>query len=347
MYTNERVDCRLPAGLFCIGDFRQKQGSFARREGKSMDEQKANSKTVRVEPLQFQPSNSLHLDDDIFSSSEALLPALAHVPQIAAADRTVLITGEAGTGTELVARAIHRLSHRSSKAFVRVNCAEVSPHLLASRLGLQKRSLSPATQPRPGRFNPANGGTIFLEGIGELSPEAQLTLLRILQAIEGEPADGEHSNRLDVRVIAATDRDLQAATADGTFLSDLFDRLNGIQIKVPALRERKEDIPILARYFLTRHAGRTGKTLPNLTRAAMDLLKSYSWPHNMRELQSVMELVVVLCEAEDLSADAKWMPGETIPARTFARSIPDDPPLSGQELLGAALAQMLAVIPSC
>jgi DNA-binding NtrC family response regulator len=306
MQTNERLACHHGAEL-CISDFRHKQGNFAQRCGGATSEQKRKSNSVREKPLPFQQAiDSSQLDEDSFSSSEALLPALVYVPRVAATDCTVLITGEMGTGTELVARAIHRLSHRSPQAFVRVNCAAIPPERMASELlGRQKDSRSQATQPRPGRFQLAEGGTIFLEGIADLSAQAQLSLLRVLQEIESEPAG-------NVRLIAATIRDLPAATANGTFRSDLFDRLNGIPIKLPPLRERKEDIPMLVRYFLTRYAGRAGKKLPSLTRPAMDLLQSYPWPGNMRELQRVMERFVSFREAESFSVAAKCISGESI-----------------------------------
>jgi len=292
MQTNEQLACRPGAGL-CISSFRHKQGNFAQRCGGAMSRQKRKSNDFREEPLHFQQDiESSQLDEDIFGSSEALLPALAHVPRVAATDCTVLITGEIGTGTELVARAIHRLSHRSPQAFVRANCAAILPERIASELlGRQKGIRSQVTQPRRGRFQLAGGGTIFLEGIGDLSAKAQLALLHVLQEMESEPAGG-------VRLVAATNRDLAAATANGTFIRDLFDRLNGIPIRVPPLRERKDEIPMLARYFLTRYAGRAGKKLPSPTRPAVDLLRSYPWPGNMRELQRVMELFVSMCEPE-------------------------------------------------
>ncbi len=282
MQTNEQLACRHGAGL-CISGYRHKQGNFAQRCGGATSREKRKSNDFR----------DSQLDEDIFGSSEALLPALVHVPRVAATDCTVLITGEIGTGTELVATAIHRLSHRSPQAFVRANCAAILPERMASELlGRQKGSRPQVTQPRPGRFQLAGGGTIFLEGIGDLSAKAQLALLPVLQEMEFESAGG-------VRLVATTNRDLAAATASGTFSSDLFDRLNGIPIKVPPLRERKEDIPMLARYFLTRYAGRAGKKLPSPTRSAMDLLQSYPWPGNMRELQRVMELFVSLCESKN------------------------------------------------
>ena len=249
---------------------------------------------MKQEPLLFQQDiDSSQRDEEIFGSSEALLPALAYVPRVAATDYTVLITGEIGTGKELVARAIHKLSHRSSRAFVRANCAAIPRERIASELlGCLKGSWSQATQPRPGRFQLAEGGTIFLEGIADLSAQAQVSLLRVLQEIESDPSP-------KVRLIAATDRDLPAATANGTFRRDLFDRLNRIAIKIPPLRERKADIPMLARYFLNRYAGQAGKRLPSLTRPAMDLLQSYPWPGNMRELQRVIERLVRFFEEEE------------------------------------------------
>ena len=176
MQTNEQLACRHGAGLFCISDFRHRQGNLARRCGRATSEQKRKSNNVREEPLSFQQDIGSQLDEDIFGSSEALLPALVCVPHVAATDCTVLITGETGTGTELVARAIHRLSYRSPRAFVRVNCAAIPPERIASELlGRQKDSRSQATQPRPGRFQLAEGGTIFLEGIADLSAQAQLS----------------------------------------------------------------------------------------------------------------------------------------------------------------------------
>lgn len=294
MQTNRQLKSRHTAELFCISDFWHKQGNGAERSRRATGAQKPNSNNVREKPLHLlQSIDSWQLDEDIFGSAEALLPALVYVPSAAATDSTVLITGEIGTGTELIARAIHRLSHRSPQAFLRVNCAAIPPERMASELlGHQKGSRSRATQPRPGHFQLAEGGTIFFEGLGNLSAEAQLALLRVLQEIESPPTGCDDSIRSDVRLIATTNRDLRAAAADGTFRSDLFDWLNGIPIKVPPLRERTGDIPILARYFLTRYAGRAGKKLPSLTRPAMDLLRSYPWPGNMRELQKVMERFV-------------------------------------------------------
>ena len=344
LQTNKQIACRHTAELFCISDFWHKQGNVAGRSGRATGAQKRNSNNVREEPLHLQQYlDSSQLDEDIFGSSEALLPALVYVPDLAATDCTVLITGENGTGTELVARAIHRLSYRSSRAFVRVNCAAIPPQLIASeQFGRQKGSWSQVTQPRPDRFQLAKGGTIFLEGLGDLSAEEQLALLRVLQEIESQPTGCDDSIRSDVRLIATTNRDLRAAVADGTFRSDLFDRLNGFRIKIAPLRERKEDIPMLARYFLNRYAARADKTLPSLTRPAMDLLQSYPWPGNIRELQRVMERFVSLCEAESFSVAAKCIPRESISERTSVRSVSGEVVPNEKEFLEDALSEMLA-----
>ena len=341
LQTNKQLKCRHTAELFCISDFWHKQGNVAGRSGRATGAQKRTSNNVREEPLHLQQYiDSSQLDEDIFGSSEALLPALVYVPNLAATDCTVLITGETGTGTELVARAIHRLSYRSPQAFVRVNCAAIPPERISSELlGRQKGSRSQATQPRPGRFQLAEGGTILLEGLGNLSAEAQLALLRVLQEIESQPTGCDDSIRSDVRLIATTNRDLRAALADGTFRSDLFDRLNGFPIKISPLRERKEDIPMLARYFLNRYAGRVDKTFPSLSKSAMDLLQSYPWPGNMRELQRVMERFVSLCEAESFSVAAKCIPRESISASI--RSVSGELVPNENEFLEDALMECL------
>jgi transcriptional regulator with GAF, ATPase, and Fis domain len=322
LQTNKQLKSRHTAELFCISDFWHKQGNGAERSRRATGAQKPNSNNVREEPLHLPQSiDSAQLDEDIFGSAEALLPALVYVPSAAATDCTVLITGEVGTGTELVARAIHRLSHRSPKAFLRVNCAAIPPERMASELlGRQKGSRSQAMQPRPDHFQLAEGGTIFLECLGNLSAEAQLALLRVLQEIESQSTGCDDSIGSDVRLIATTNRDLRVAATDGTFRSDLFDRLDGIPIKLPPLRERKEDIPMLARYFLTRYAGRAGKKLPSLTKSAMDLLQSYPWPGNLRELQRVMERFV-----------SQVVSGELVP--------------NDKEFLEFALMEMLAELP--
>ena len=219
---------------------------------------------------------------------------LARVAKVARTDSTVLITGETGTGKELVARAIHRRSARASRAFVSVNCAAVPRELIASELfGHEKGAFTGATQRRLGRFELAHGGTIFLDEVGELPMETQVALLRVLQEREFERVGGSASVRVDVRVVAATNRDLQAAIEAGTFRSDLFYRLNVFPIAVPALRERADDIPLLVEYFIDRYARKAGKTIRRVNKRTLDRLRSYPWPGNVRELQNVIERSVI------------------------------------------------------
>lgn len=335
------------ARLFCISDFRHKYGDLVRQYGRGTGERNQELQQARQECLTFpQEIVSSWVYEEIVASSEALRHALAYVPNVASTDCTILITGESGTGKELVARAVHKLSHRPPRAFVRVNCAEIAPHLIASELfGRQKSGRSPGTQPRPGRFQLAEGGTIFLDGIGELSAEAQQALLHILQEMESDSAGGDHLTRAKVRLIAASNRDLEAAIADGTFRRDLFYRLNTFPIELPSLRESKEDIPALVQCFLNHYAAISGKKISTLSSQAMALLQSYPWPGNLRELQCVMERFVSLWETKILSVDAKWIPWDSISARTSVSSISEGLVPNESELLEAALLEMVAVLP--
>jgi transcriptional regulator with GAF, ATPase, and Fis domain len=246
--------------------------------------------------------------DEIVGSSGALQKVLSLVSKVAPTDATVLVTGETGTGKELVARAIHRRSHRSSRAFVCVNCAAVPRDLIASELfGHEKGSFTGALQRRLGRFELAEGGTIFLDEVGELPAETQIALLRVLQEHEFERVGGTRSIRTNVRVIAATNRNLHAAIAAGTFRSDLFYRLNVFPIDMPPLRERREDIPVLVEYFVDHCARKVGKNIQGITKESLDLLRSYPWPGNIRELQNVIERSVIMCETENFSLDKTWL----------------------------------------
>ena len=246
--------------------------------------------------------------EEIVGTSPALQPVLARVAKVAPTDSTVLITGETGTGKELVARAIHRRSARGSRAFVSVNCAAVPRELIASELfGHEKGAFTGATQRRLGRFELAHGGTIFLDEVGELPMETQVALLRVLQEREFERVGGSASVRVDVRVIAATNRDLQAAIEAGTFRSDLFYRLNVFPIAVPALRERTDDIPMLVEYFIHRYASKAGKTIRRVNKRTLDLLHSYQWPGNVRELQNVIERSVIVCDTDEFTVDESWL----------------------------------------
>jgi len=246
--------------------------------------------------------------EEIVGISPALHAVLSRVSKVAPTDSTVLITGETGTGKELMARAVHKRSQRSSRAFVGVNCAAVPRDLIASELfGHEKGAFTGATQRRLGRFELAEGGTIFLDEIGELSTETQIALLRVLQEHEFGRVGGTGSIRTNARVIAATNRDLEEAIAAGTFRRDLFYRLNVFPIEVPPLRERQEDIPVLVDYFIDRYARKAGKSIRRVNKKSLELLQSYPWPGNIRELQNVIERSVILCETENFSVDESWL----------------------------------------
>src|SRR5271154_6098693 len=255
--------------------------------------------------------------EEIVGTSPALQAALSRVVKVAATDSTVLITGETGTGKELVARAIHRRSNRASRAFVSVNCAAIPRDLIASELfGHEKGAFTGATQQRLGRFELANGGTIFLDEVGELPAETQVALLRVLQDHKFERVGGSREIRADVRVIAATNRDLQAAIRAGSFRSDLFYRLHVFPIEIPPLRERGEDVALLVEYFIDRYARKAGKNIRDISKKTLELLQSYPWPGNIRELQNVIERSVLLCETESFSIDEGWLPQQMSPAES-------------------------------
>ncbi len=247
--------------------------------------------------------------EEIVGTSPALKSVLSRVSKVAPSDSTVLITGDTGTGKELVARAIHRRSDRASRVFVSVNCAAIPRDLIASELfGHEKGAFTGATQQRLGRFELANGGTLFLDEVGELPVETQIALLRVLQEHEFERVGGTRRIRADVRVIAATNRDLEAAISAGSFRSDLFYRLNVFPIEIPSLRERRADIPLLVEYFIDRYARKAGKNIKRVNKKTLELLHSYAWPGNIRELQNVIERSMILCETEIFSIDENWLP---------------------------------------
>lgn len=251
--------------------------------------------------------------EEIVGSSSVLQTVLSRVSKVAPTDSSVLITGETGTGKELVARAIHKRSKRSSRAFVSVNCAAIPRDLIASELfGHEKGAFTGATQRRLGRFELAGGGTIFLDEVGELPAETQIALLRVLQEHEFERVGANQPIRADVRVIAATNRDLEAAIAAGSFRRDLFYRLNVFPVEIPPLRQRKEDIPILVEYFIDRFARKAGKQIRQVNKKTLDLLQSYPWPGNIRELQNVIERSVIVCETELFSVDESWLSPQSL-----------------------------------
>ncbi|MEE8525320.1 MAG: sigma-54 dependent transcriptional regulator [Thermoanaerobaculia bacterium] len=229
---------------------------------------------------------------------------------VAPTDSTVFIHGETGTGKELVARAIHDRSRRRDRALVKVNCGSISAGLVESELfGHEKGAFTGAVRRRVGRFELADRGTIFLDEIGELPPETQVKLLRVLQEMEFERVGSSELLKVDVRVIAATNRDLAEAVKAGTFRTDLFYRLSVFPVKVPALRDRRSDIPLLASFFVERFAQRIGKQIEGVTEGSMKRLVSYSWPGNVRELQNVIEWAVILATRPLIEIDDVLSPG--------------------------------------
>ena len=247
--------------------------------------------------------------EEIVGTARPLKAVLSRIAKVAPTDSTVLITGETGTGKELVARAIHRRSRRSSRAFVSVNCAAIPRDLIASELfGHEKGSFTGALQRRVGKFELAEGGTIFLDEVGELPAETQIALLRVLQEREFDRVGGNHPIRANVRVIAATNRDLEASVAEGSFRGDLFYRINVFPIEIPPLRQRRDDIPILVEYFIDRYARKAGKNIKRVNKTTLELFQTYPWPGNIRELQNVIERSVILCETEVFSIDQNWLP---------------------------------------
>ena len=282
--------------------------------------------------------------DEIVGSSEPLRRVLTHVAKVAATDSTVLILGETGTGKEMIARAIHRRSKRSNRAFIRVNCAAIPPTLIASELfGHEKGAFTGASQRRLGRFELADGGTIFLDEIGELPVETQSSLLRVLQEREFERVGGSQPVSVDTRILSATNRDLRAAVEAGAFRQDLFYRLNVFPIQIPSLRERADDIPLLVEYLIERYAKKAGKKLRNIDKKTLQLFQDYNWPGNIRELQNVVERAVVLCDSETFSVDETWLkrelPQELVRLTAISRGIGRLDETKEKEMIEAALAQ--------
>jgi transcriptional regulator with GAF, ATPase, and Fis domain len=280
--------------------------------------------------------------EEVVGTSKALKAVLSRIAKVAPTDSTVLITGETGTGKELFARAIHKRSDRPERAFVSVNCAALAPSLISSELfGHEKGAFTGATQRRAGRFEMADGGTIFLDEVGELPPDVQVALLRVLQEREFERVGGTQSVHVDVRVIAATNRDLKTAIAHGAFRQDLFYRLNVFPIEAPPLRERHDDIVMLVEYFVQRYASRAGKNIRSIDKKSVDLLQSYGWPGNIRELQNVIERSVILSSGDVLSVDELWLSRESSqPAHQAGPAAsPRSEPRSEREIIEAALAE--------
>ena len=278
--------------------------------------------------------------EEIVGAAPALCVVLASIANVAPSDCTVLITGETGTGKELIARAIHKRSQRCGRAFVSVNCAAIPPSLISSELfGHEKGAFTGAVQRHLGRFELAEGGTIFLDEIGDLPAETQVALLRVLQEREFERVGGRGPIAADVRVIAATNRDLAAAMSAGAFRSDLFYRLNVFPLQVPPLRERKEDIPLLVEYFVHRFASKAGKKIRVVSKRTLQLLQSYPWPGNIRELQNVIERSVIVSAGESLIVDERWLSGQSLPVQPVVPALPEHPQRSEREVIEAALSE--------
>ena len=305
---------------------RNEQGQIIRwyATGTDIEDRKQAEEQIRSENLALREEiDHALMFEEIVGSSEALHTVLRQVARVAPMDSTVLILGETGVGKELIARAIHKRSNRATRAFIRVNCAAIPPSLIASELfGHEKGAFTGATQRRLGRFESANGGTIFLDEIGDLPAETQIALLRVLQEREVERVGSSQPISVDVRVVAATNIDLMAAVATGTFREDLFYRLNVFPIQMPSLRERVDDIPLLVEYLIERYAKKTGKKIKTITKKSLDLFQAYDWPGNIRELQNVVERAVILSDGETFSVDEKWLKHESS-QESRRGSIPD------------------------
>lgn len=319
------------------------QGQIVRwyATGTDIDDRKKAEERIRNENIALREEiDKTSMYEEIVGASPALQEVLARVSKVGPTDSTVLINGETGTGKELVARAIHKRSSRSSRVFVSVNCAAIPPSLIASELfGHEKGAFTGAIQRRLGRFELADGGTIFLDEIGEIPLETQISLLRVLQEREVERVGGNRPIRVDVRIIAATNRDLQAAIVAGTFRSDLLYRLNVFPIEMPPLRHRKEDIPMLVEYFIDRYASKAGKKIRGVNRKTLELFQSYPWPGNIRELQNVIERSIILCDTDTFSVDESWLSRASAPVQPTSQVLAKTLVTQEKEMIEAALAE--------
>jgi formate hydrogenlyase transcriptional activator len=322
--------------LYHINPLRDEQQRIVRWCGTRIDiddRKRGEDRAFKENLVLREEIEQVSMFEEIVGVSPAIQKVLARVAKVAGTDATVLITGETGTGKELIARAIHKRSSRASRAFVSVNCAAIPRDLIASELfGHEKGAFTGALQRRLGRFELADGGTLFLDEVGELPHETQVSLLRVLQEREFERMGGSRPIRTDVRVVAATNRDLPAAIADGAFRSDLYYRLNVFPIHIPPLRERKSDVRLLVEYFIDRFSSKTGKKIRHLDRRSLDRLQNYSWPGNIRELQNIIERSVIVCDTENFYVDESWL------THTSSR-LADDLATQEKQIIEAALAQ--------
>jgi transcriptional regulator with GAF, ATPase, and Fis domain len=338
--------------------------TFATRAGAELEREQADEKLrealtqVEILTSRLQAENvylqeeirTEHNFEEMVGQSPALVAVLRKVDRIAATDATVLVTGETGTGKELIARALHSRSARKHRPLVKVNCGAVPASLIESELfGHVKGAFTGAIDRRVGRFELADGGTLFLDEVSELVLDTQVKLLRVLQEQEFEPVGSSRTLRVDVRIIAATNRDLAEQVRLGQFRSDLYFRLNVIPLTVPPLRKRPEDIPPLVTYFVSRFAKKFGRKIDAVSRDTMNLLIRYPWPGNVRELQNVVERAVVLASGPLLKVDAELLPiGEVSAAAAQDPSIPDAQPMSMRDAerqhIEAVLRQTKGVI---
>jgi formate hydrogenlyase transcriptional activator len=307
--------------------------------GTDVDVLKAGEERVQAENRVLREElDQASMFEEIVGSSPALHAVHTAIAQVAATDSTVLITGETGTGKELVARAIHKRSLRAERAFVGVNCGAIPATLIASELfGHERGAFTGALQQRMGRFELAEGGTIFLDEVGDLPPDVQLALLRVLQEREVERVGSSRPLKVNVRVIAATNRDLKAAMAAGTFRSDLYYRLNVFPVEVPPLRERPADIPLLVHYFVDRYARQARKVIRAVDARSIALLSGYSWPGNVRELQNVVERAVIVSQSETLTVDPRWV--GRAPGTQEPNPLADELVARERQLIEVALAE--------
>jgi len=309
--------------------------------GTDIDERKQAEERTRQENFALREQiDQVYMFEEIVGSSPALKTVLSSIVKVAPTDSTVLITGETGTGKELVARAIHKASKRAAQPFISVNCAAIPSSLIASELfGHEKGAFTGALQRRQGRFELADFGTIFLDEIGELPAETQVALLRVLQERQFERVGGNVAFHTDVRIIAASNRDLAAAIASGTFRADLFYRLNVFPIDVPPLRNRKEDIPMLVEYFVQRYAEKTRKQITKIDKNTLKLCQSYPWPGNIRELQNIIERSVILCTGDTFWIDEAWLSGQNAPRTESSGPLTQNVHNYEKELIEAALSE--------
>ncbi len=315
-------------------------GAERRRLGEELDAERSRLRTLEERLDQEDPF------EPVAAATPVMRRLVATLREVSRSDATVLLTGESGTGKGLIARAIHGGSFRKHRAFVEANCVVYSEGILNSELfGHEKGAFTGAAKLKRGRFELARGGTLFLDEIGEIAPATQLLLLRVLQDRCFERVGGEETIDADVRLIAATNRDLEEAIRRGAFREDLFYRLNVIPIHVPALRDRPDDLPVLAVRFLARAAGRLGRSAPVLSPAAVEALVEHAWPGNVRELENLMERLVVLSPRKRIDAD-------DLPVTIRAKAMPPArvgpvPALSDQRLSDLERARILDVLDTC